>query len=121
MLAGVEDQNPDAHEFYASAHDADNFDLVYDGNKPTPVVYSRCDPTMSLWDVAKVDAVMAIRHGVIGALIGRFADELDRLARSNVLIGIAAAIGPIGRFAPELRYPTWIRLHAAFCEEGQRV
>ena len=76
-LASVEDQNPDTHEFRPSAHDAANFDLVYDGNKPTSVVYSRCDPTMSLWDVAKVDAVVTKRHGVIGALAGRFANKLD--------------------------------------------
>jgi len=61
----------------ASTHDAANFDLVYDGNKPTSVVYGRCDPTMSLWYVTKVDAVVAKRHGVISALIDRFADELD--------------------------------------------
>jgi hypothetical protein len=51
---------------------------------------------MSLGDVAKVDASMAKRHGVIVALIGRFADELDRLAGSNLLIDIATAIDSFG-------------------------
>ena len=32
---------------------------------------------MSLGDVAKVDAVMAKRHGVMVTLTGRFADEFD--------------------------------------------
>jgi hypothetical protein len=36
-LAGVEDCNPDAHGFHASAKDAPNFDLVYDRDEPTPV------------------------------------------------------------------------------------
>jgi hypothetical protein len=76
-LGSVEDQNPDAHEFRPSAHDAANFDLVYDCDEPTAVVDSGSDPTMSLWDVAKVDAVMAKRHGAIGGLTGGFANELD--------------------------------------------
>ena len=58
-LARIEDCNADMHEFRASAQDAANFDLVYDGDEPTPVVDSRGDPTMSLWDVAKLDAAMA--------------------------------------------------------------
>ena len=95
-LAAIEDCNADMHEFRASAQDAANFDLVYDGDDPTPVVDSGGDPTMSLGDVAKLDAAMAKRHGVIVALIGRFADELDRLAGSNLLIDIAAAIDPSG-------------------------
>src|SRR5712675_1193485 len=120
-LAGVEDCNPDAHEFRAPAQDAANFDLVYDGDEPMPLVDSGGDPTMSLGHIAKVDAVVTKRHGVIVALIGRFASELDRLARSNLLIDIAAAIDPFGRFAPELCYPTGIRSYAAFREQGQRV
>jgi hypothetical protein len=69
-LAGVEDCNPDAHGFCASAQDAANFDLVYDGDERTPVVDSGGDPTMSLGHVAKVDAAVVKRHGVIVALIG---------------------------------------------------
>ncbi len=76
-LTGVEDHNPDAHEFRASAHDAANFDLVYDRDEPTPVVESRGNPTVPLGDVAKVDAVMAKRHGVMVTLTGSFADEFD--------------------------------------------
>jgi hypothetical protein len=91
-LAGVEDRNPDAHEFRASAQDAANFDLIDDRDESTPVVDSRSDPTMSLGNVAKVDAVMTKSHGVIIPLIGKVADELDRFARANVLIDIAAAI-----------------------------
>src|SRR5947207_7247535 len=89
-LAGVEDRNSDVHEFRASAQDAANFDLIYDGDERTPIVDSGGDPTMSLRHIAKVDAVVTKRHGVIVALIGRFAFELDRLARSNLLIDIAA-------------------------------
>src|SRR5882757_8887138 len=122
-LAGVEDCNPDAYEFRAPAQDAANFDLVDDGDEPTPFVDSGGDPTitMSLGHVAKMDAVVAKRHSVNVAPIGGFASELDRLAWSDLLIDIAAAIDPFGRFAPELRYPTWIRSHAALLEQCQRV
>ncbi len=76
-LAGVEDRNPDAHEFRASAHDATNFDLIDDRDEPAPVVDGWGDPTVSLGDVAQVDAVMAKRHGAAVMLIGAFSDELD--------------------------------------------
>src|SRR5258708_4007762 len=117
-LAGVEDGNPDMHGFRASAPDAANSDLVHDSDEPTPLVDSGGDPTitMSLGHVAKVDAVVAKRHSVKVAAIGGFASELDRLARSDLLIDIAATVDPFGRFAPELCYPTWIRSHAAFLE-----
>jgi hypothetical protein len=42
---------------------------------------------------------MTKSHSVIIPLIGTVADELDRFARSNMLIDIAAAIDPCGRFA----------------------
>ena len=119
--AGVKDRNPDAHEFCAPTKDAANFDLVYDRNQPTPVVDSGGDPIMSLRHVAEVDAAMPKRHGVFVALIARFANEFDGLAGSNLLVDIATAIDSFRRFAPQFCYPRWVRSHAAFREQGQRV
>jgi hypothetical protein len=119
--AGVKDRNPDAHELCAPTKDAANFDLVYDRNQPTPVIDSGGHPIMSLGHIAEVDAAMPKCHGVLVALIGKFANEFDRLARSNLLVDIAAAIDSLRRFAPELRDPGWIRSHAAFREQGQRI
>src|SRR5262245_46902714 len=119
--AGVEDCNPDAHELCASTKDAANFDLVYDRNQPTPVVDSGGDPIMFLGHVPKVDAAMPKCHGMLVALIGKFANEFDRLPRSNLLVDIAAAIDSLRRFAPEFCDPGWIRSHAAFREQRQRV
>jgi hypothetical protein len=58
------------------------------------------NPALSLGDVVKVKSAMAIRHGVIVAPIGGLADEFERFARSDMLVGIVAPIDPSGRFAP---------------------
>jgi hypothetical protein len=42
---------------------------------------------------------MAICHGAIVAQSGELADELKCFARSDMLIGIAASVDPVGRFA----------------------
>src|SRR5262245_26406467 len=78
--AAVKDRNPDAHELCASTKDAANLDLVYDRDQPTSVVDSGGDPIMFLWHVPEVDAAMPICHGMLVALIGKFANEFDRLA-----------------------------------------
>jgi hypothetical protein len=104
-LAGVKERNPDAHESCASAKDSTNFDLVYDCNEPTPVVDSVSDPMMSFGHVADVDAAVAKRHGILVAVIGQFANEFDRVARSDLLVDIATAIDSLRRFAFELVYP----------------
>jgi hypothetical protein len=75
---------------------------------------------MSFGNVADVDAAMSKRYGVF-ALTDLFANELYRIARSDVLVDIAAAINSFRRFAFELGDPGWIRSHTTFCEQGQRV
>jgi hypothetical protein len=107
-LAGIKDDNSDAHEFCASAKESANFHLVYDRDEPTPVVKSEGDPMMSFGHVAEVDAAMPKRHGVFIALIGRFASEFDRVARSDLLVDIAAPIDSFRRFASKFCYPDWI-------------
>jgi hypothetical protein len=107
-LAGIKDDNSDAHEFCASAKESANFHLVYDRDEPTPVVKSEGDPMMSFGHVAEVDAAMPKRHGVFIVLIGRFASEFDRVARSDLLVDIAAPIDSFRRFASKFCYPDWI-------------
>src|SRR5262245_28674092 len=120
-LAGVKDRNPDAHVFRASTKDTANFNLIYDRNQPTPVVDSVSDPLMPFGHVAEVDAAMPKRHGFLIAVIGKFADEFDRFARTDLLVDMAAAINSLGRFTSEFCYPGWVRLHAGFRKKGQRI
>src|SRR5262249_55551978 len=79
------------------------------------------NPTVSLGNVAEMDPAMPKSDDVTTTLNGTVADKLDRLARSNVLIGIAPAIDACGRVESEFCYPTRIGSHAAFREQGQRV
>jgi hypothetical protein len=54
---------------------------------------------MLLRDETEMNTAMIIRHGMIAARIGGPANELKRLTGSQMFIGIAAPINPIGRFA----------------------
>ena len=101
VLAGVQERNPDAHVFCASAKDTANSNLVYDRDQPTPVVDSVGDPLMPFGHVADVDAAMPKRHGMLIAVICKFANEFDRVARSDLLVDITAAINSRGDFAFE--------------------
>jgi hypothetical protein len=114
----IEHRNPSAYEFRASAQQAADLDLVHNSDKPTPIIDSIGNPTMLFGDVAEVNAAMVINHSVIVALICTVADEFDRLARSQVTVGITAAIYASRRFAPKPSYPAWIRCHGAFREQG---
>jgi hypothetical protein len=120
-VSGGQDRNSDAHVFCASTKDTANSNLVYDRNQSTPVVDSVGDPLMPFGHIAEVDAAMPKRHDVFVALIGKFANEFDRLARSNLLVDIAAAINSLGGFTSEFCYPGWVRLHTGFRKQGQRI
>jgi hypothetical protein len=121
LMAVVENHDAGADEFCAPAENPANLDLLGDGGEPKPVVQRLGNPAVSLGNVAEVNAAMVIGHGVVITPIGGLADELKCLARSDVLIGIVAAIDPSGRFAPELCYPARVGPHAAFREQGQCV
>src|SRR5262249_21747261 len=107
---GVKGYNPDAHEFRASAKDSTNFYRFYDRYEPMAVVNSVGNPMMSFGYMADVDAAMPKRHGIPIVVSGRFANEFDRVARSDLFVDKAAAVNSLGRFAFELCYPGWIRL-----------
>src|SRR5262245_65923463 len=100
---------PHAAGLRGRTNDAANLNLVYDRNQPTPVIDSGGNPIMLLGHVTEVDAAMPKRYGVFVALIGEFANELDRLARANLLVDIAAAIKYLRRFATELCNAGWLR------------
>jgi hypothetical protein len=84
------------------------------------IVDSVGKPKMPFGHVADVDAAMPKRYGML-AVIGILANEFNRIARSDLFVDIATAINSLRRFAFELCYPRWIRLHAAFCKQGQGV
>ena len=119
-LAGVEDHNANAHGFCTSTKNSANFNLVNDRQEPMSIVDSAGEPKMSFGHVANVDAAMPKRYRML-AVIGILANEFDRVARPDLFVDIATTINSLRRFAFELCYPRWIRLHAAFCKQGQRV
>src|SRR5262245_39296531 len=118
--SGVKDHDANAHEFCTSAKESANFDVFYDRQHPALVVDRVGNPKMPFGNVTDVDAAMSKRYGMF-TLTDIFANELDRIARSNVLVDIAAAINSFRRFAFELSDPGWIRSHTTFCEQGQCV
>src|SRR5260370_20362683 len=64
---------------------------------------------------------MPIRHGMFVARFSALAKEHECLARFEVLVRIAAALDPGGRFTLELCYPAWIGPNTLFLEQGQRA
>ena|SRR5689334_9938384 len=106
-LVGVKDDDLNVHGFCTSAKDYANFDLVCDRKEPTSVVDSVGYPKMSFGHVADVDAAMSKRYGMF-AVVGMFANKFERVARSDLLVDIPAAINSLRRFAFELCYPSWI-------------
>jgi hypothetical protein len=95
----VEDDNAGANEFCAPTEEPARFDIFDNDREAKSIVQRVCNPMMLLRNITEVNSAMVIRHGVIAARIGRPADELKCLARSEVFIGITAAINPVGRFA----------------------
>src|SRR5882757_8038194 len=106
----------------AAAKNPSDLDPVGDCGEAKPIVERLGDPAVPPGNVAEMYATMVIGHGVAVALIGRPANELECLARSNVLIGVTPPIDAAGgRFALQLRYPARIRPDAAFGEQGECV
>src|SRR5262249_33806843 len=80
------------------------------------------DPAVSPGDVAEKNAAMMIGHGVAVVLLDWAANELKRLAGSNVLIGVGPPVDVAGgQFALELRDPARIGPNATFREQGECV
>jgi len=86
-----------------------------------PVINRVGNPTVSRGDVAEMNISMPVRHGMLVARLSALADELERLARSKVLIRIAADLDPDGRSASQLRNPARVGPHTLLFEQGQRV
>jgi hypothetical protein len=113
----VENDDTGADELCAPPENA-TLDLFGNGSETKPIVQCLGDPPVSLGDIAKMNAAMMIRHGVIIALVGGLANELKCLARPDVFIDIFAAIDPSRRFDTEACYPARVGPHAALREQG---
>ena len=96
--AVVENDDAGANKFRAPSSYPTNLDLHGDSSKAKPILQRFGNPALSLGDIANANTPMAIRHGAIVAPIGKLADELKCFARSDMLIGIAAPVDPVGRF-----------------------
>ena len=116
----VKDHHANAYGFCTSAKDSANCDFVYDCKEPTSIVDSVGEPEVSFWHVTEVYAAMSKRYGML-AVIDIFANEFDRVARSDLLVNITASINSLRRFELELVYPGWIRAHAVFRKQSQGI
>jgi hypothetical protein len=122
LAAVVEDDDARADEFGAAAKDPSDLDPFGDGGEAKPVVERLGDPAVARGNVAEQNAAMMIGHGVAVVLIDRPAHELERLAGSNVLIGVAPPIDAAGeQFALQLGDPARIGPNAAFRDQGECV
>jgi hypothetical protein len=118
LTAIVENDDPRADESCAPAENPAGLNGFDNGEEATPVINRVRNPTVLRGDVAEMNISMPVRHGVFVARFSALPDELERLARSKVLIRIAAVCG---RFASQLCYPTRVGSHTLLLEQGQRV
>jgi hypothetical protein len=118
LTAIVQDDNPRADGCCTPAENPAGLDGFDDCEEAKPVIDRVGNPTVSPRNVAKMNISMPIRHGMFVARFGALAKEHERLARFEVLVRIAAALDPAGRFALELCYPTWVGPNTLFLEQG---
>jgi hypothetical protein len=88
-----------------------------DGEEAKPVINRFGDPTVLRRNVAEANVSMPIRHRMFVAWFSALAGEHERLARSEVLIRIAAKLDPGGRFTSQLCYPTRVGPYALLLEQ----
>src|SRR5262249_28341990 len=102
LTAIVENDDPRADESCAPAENPAGFDGFDNGEEAMLVINRIGNPMVSLGDVPEMNISMPVRHGMFVARLSVLADELERLARSKVLIRIAADLDPDGRSASQL-------------------
>ena len=105
LTAIVENDDPRADESCALAENPAGLNGFDDGEEAKPVINRIGNPAVSPGNVAKMNISMPIRHGMFVARFSTFAKEHECLARFEVLVRIAAALDPGGRFTLELCYP----------------
>jgi hypothetical protein len=120
-MAIVENDDPRTDESCALAENPAGLNGFDNGEEVTPVIDRVGYPTVSPGGVAEMNTSMPVRYGVFVTRFSALADELERLARSKVLIRLAADLDPDGRFAAQLYYPARVGPHTLFLEQGQRV
>src|SRR5262249_35497199 len=121
LMAIVENDDPRADVFCAPAENPAGLDRFDDGEEATVVIERVGNPTVLRGDVAEMKVSMPVGHGVFVAWLRVFADELERLAGSKMLIRIAADLDPDARSAPQLCDPARVGPHALLLEERQRI
>jgi hypothetical protein len=92
----MENNGSRADEFCALAENPAGLNGFDNGEEAKPVVNSLGNPSVSPGNVTKMNISMPIGHGVFIARFSALADERECLARSQVLIRIAAALDPDG-------------------------
>jgi hypothetical protein len=121
LAAIVQNDDARADEFCALAENPAGLNGFDDGEEAKPVINRIGNPTMSPGNVPNMNISMPIRHGVFITRFRALADEHERLAWSEVLTRIAAALDPGGRFASQLGYPARVGPHTLLLEESQRA
>jgi hypothetical protein len=117
----VDHDNPRADGCCTSAENPARLNGFDDGEEAKPVINRVGNPTVLPGNVAEMNISMPIRHGMFVTRFSALAKEHERLARLEVLVGVAAKLHPGGRFALDLCYPTWVGPNTLLLEQGQRA
>src|SRR6516162_8369749 len=117
----MEGDDPCGDESCVVAENPAGLNSFDDGEEALPAINRVGNPMVSSGSVTKMNISMPIRHGMFVSGFSALADEHERLARSKVLIRIAAELDPGGRFASQLCYPARVGLHPLLPEQGQRA
>jgi hypothetical protein len=92
----VENDNPGADEGCAPTENPARLDGFDDGEEAKPVINRVGNPAVSPGNIAEMNISMPIRHGMFVARFSALAEEHERLARLEVLEGVAAKLYPSG-------------------------
>ena len=79
--------------------------MFHDSYDPKSIVHSVGNPKMLLGDVTKVNAAMIVRDCVMITPLCAVTNKFDRIAPSQVIVDVTAAINAGRRFTAELSYP----------------
>ena len=118
LTAIVEHDNPRADGCCTSPENPARLNGFDDGEEAKAVVNRVGNPAVSPGQVADMNVSMPIRHGMFVARFSALAEEHERLARLELLVGVAAKLHPGGRFTLELCYPTRVRPYTLLLQQG---
>ena len=98
LAAAMENDDARADEFCAPTENSTGFEIFDNGREAKSIVQCLSNPMMLFRNITEVNGTMIIGHGVITFRIGALAHEFKCLTRSQVFIGITAAINSGWRF-----------------------